>query len=184
MDRDAHTHSDITRVDPAGPESRTHRLTVGDLHVCRKAIDGATHRNGHGEVSRGRSSLPRPNAEGRPPRRGERRAESFNPRQYRNNSMDEQRQQRTEEAATLPTGFWEMLEKLTPKTTRPDPDGEEVVQTVGNPPAEPVHGEPRSSAAKDRQRALTRTSHGTGVRGSEPQPCLRAGEGQQGIARR
>lgn len=69
--------------------------------------------------------------------------------------MDEQRQQRTGEAATPPTGFWEMLEKLTPKVTRPDPDGEEVIQTVGNPPVQQVAGEPRSSAARDRQRALT-----------------------------
>ncbi len=69
--------------------------------------------------------------------------------------MDEQRQQRTGEAATPRTGFWEMLEQLTPKATRPDPDGEEVVQTVGNPPVQPVAGEPRSSAARDRQRALT-----------------------------
>ena len=61
------------------------------------------------------------------------------------------------------TCFWEMLQKLTPQATRPDPDGEEVVQTVGNPqvqPAsagvrQPVAGEPRSSTAKDRQRALT-----------------------------
>jgi RNA-directed DNA polymerase len=69
--------------------------------------------------------------------------------------MDEQWQQRTGEAATPSTSFWEMLEKLTPKPTRPDPDGEEVIQTVGNPPVQPVFGEPRSSAAKDRQRALT-----------------------------
>ena len=74
--------------------------------------------------------------------------------------MDEQWQQRTGEAATPSTGFWEMLEKLTPQATRPDPDGEEVIQTVGNPPpvereALPPLGEPRSSAAKDRQRALT-----------------------------
>jgi hypothetical protein len=48
--------------------------------------------------------------------------------------MDEQRQQRTAEASTPSTSFWEMLEKLTPKPTRPDPDGEEVVQTVGRPP--------------------------------------------------
>ena len=33
MDRDAHSHSDITRVNPAGPEPRTHRLTVGGLPV-------------------------------------------------------------------------------------------------------------------------------------------------------
>ena len=33
MDRDAHSHSDIARVNPAGPEPRTHRLTVGDLPV-------------------------------------------------------------------------------------------------------------------------------------------------------
>src|SRR5947209_12947834 len=76
--------------------------------------------------------------------------------------MDDKRQQRTGEAATEArasqtprTGFWEMLEKLTPKPTRPDPDGEEVVQTVGNPRVQPAVGEPRSSAAKDRQRALT-----------------------------
>jgi RNA-directed DNA polymerase len=81
--------------------------------------------------------------------------------------MDEQkRQQRTGEtrealppSASRPT-YWEMLEKLTPKATCPDPDGEEVVQTVGNPQAQPVQaqplaGEPRSSAARDRQRALT-----------------------------
>jgi hypothetical protein len=52
-----------------------------------------------------------------------------------------------------------MLEKLTPKLTRPDPDGEEVVQTIGRPPAQPEDmdriGEPPSSAAKARQRALT-----------------------------
>jgi len=84
--------------------------------------------------------------------------------------MDEKkRQQRTsearEEALPLPTSrptYGEMLEKLTPKATRPDPDGEEVVQTVGNPEAQPPEreaspllGEPQSSAARDRQRALT-----------------------------
>ncbi len=76
--------------------------------------------------------------------------------------MDEKRQQRTSAAATPRTDFWEMLAKLTPKLTRPDPDGEEVVQTVGNPPRQPAGREawppveePRSSAAKDRQRALT-----------------------------
>jgi RNA-directed DNA polymerase len=69
--------------------------------------------------------------------------------------MDEQWQQRTEEAETPPTGFWEMLEKLTPQATRPDPDGEEVIQTVGNPPVQRAVEEPGSSAAKDRQRALT-----------------------------
>ena len=78
--------------------------------------------------------------------------------------MDEpKRQQRTDEASMPRTGFWETLAKLTPEATRPDPDGEEVVQTVGNPPMQPVStgttqpaaGEPRSSAARDRQRALT-----------------------------
>ena len=54
-----------------------------------------------------------------------------------------------------PAGFWEMLEKLTPKPTRPDPDGAEVIQSVGNPEASPPVGEPRSSTARDRQRALT-----------------------------
>jgi hypothetical protein len=73
----------------------------------------------------------------------------------RDNSMDEQRQQRKHQAATPGTGFWEMLEKLTPKLTRPDPDGEEVIQTVGKAEALPPVGEPRSSAARDRQRALT-----------------------------
>lgn len=69
--------------------------------------------------------------------------------------MDEHWQQRKGEASKPRTGFWEMLEKLTPKPTRPDPDGEEVVQTVGNPQVQPAAGELRSSAAKDRQRALT-----------------------------
>ena len=76
--------------------------------------------------------------------------------------MDEQRQQRTAEVSTPPTSFWEMLEKLTPKPTRPDPDGEEVVQTIGRPLVQPADmeaspriGEPPSSAAKARQRALT-----------------------------
>jgi RNA-directed DNA polymerase len=76
--------------------------------------------------------------------------------------MDEQRQQRKRQGATPDTGFWEMLEKLTPQVTRPDPDGAEVIQSIGNSPAQPVKREalpsfeePRSSAAKDRQRALT-----------------------------
>src|SRR4051812_39227877 len=74
--------------------------------------------------------------------------------------MDEKRQQRTEEASTPPTSIWEMLAKLTPLRPRPDPDGEEVIQTVGNPQAEPVQaqpvaGESPSSTAKARQRALT-----------------------------
>jgi RNA-directed DNA polymerase len=70
--------------------------------------------------------------------------------------MDEiKRQQRTSEAIAPRRDYWEMLEKLTPKVTRPDPDGEEVIQTVGNPPVQPAVGEPRSPAAKDRQRALT-----------------------------
>src|ERR1039458_22558 len=41
MDRDAHTHSDITRVNPAGPEPGTHRLTVGGLHVCPYGLSTA-----------------------------------------------------------------------------------------------------------------------------------------------
>jgi RNA-directed DNA polymerase len=69
--------------------------------------------------------------------------------------MDEQRQQRQPEAAAPPTSIWEMLAKLTPVRPRPDPDGEEVIQTVGNPQAEPVVGESQTSTAKDRQRALT-----------------------------
>jgi RNA-directed DNA polymerase len=76
--------------------------------------------------------------------------------------MDEKRQQRTGGAAMSRTGFWEMLEKLTPQATRPDPHGEEVIQTVGNPQAAavgrevtPSVEESKSSAAKDRQRALT-----------------------------
>jgi RNA-directed DNA polymerase len=60
--------------------------------------------------------------------------------------MDDQGQQRTPEA-TL-TGFWEMLEKLTPQATRHDEDGKEVVQAV-------LIEKFPSSAAKDRQRALT-----------------------------
>ena len=82
--------------------------------------------------------------------------------------MDDTEQQRTAGAATPRTGFWEMLERLTPKVTRHDPDGEVVIRTVGNPPApagsppatvgagvNPPFEERRSSAAKDRQRALT-----------------------------
>lgn len=69
--------------------------------------------------------------------------------------MDERRRQRTEEAATPFTDFWEMRAKLTSKVTRPDPDGEEVIQSVGNPRVQPVAGEPISSSARDRQRALT-----------------------------
>ena len=60
--------------------------------------------------------------------------------------MDDHGQQRTREA-TL-TGFWEMLEKLTPQVTRHEEDGKEVVQAV-------LIEEFPSSAAKDRQRALT-----------------------------
>ena len=55
-----------------------------------------------------------------------------------------------------------MPEKLTPKATRPDPEGEEVFQTIGTPEAKapvreagPPVEEQRSPAAKDRQRALT-----------------------------
>jgi RNA-directed DNA polymerase len=124
-------------------------------------------RDGHGEVSRGRSSL-RQNA-GNPTVAASASSQSKGPNlltqgSNRNLSMDDsKRQQRTSEAATPRAGFWEMLDKLTPKVTRPDPDGEEVVQTVGNPlvqpvstgPQQPVAGEPRSSAARDRQRALT-----------------------------
>ena len=84
--------------------------------------------------------------------------------------MDEQRQQRKQEAEAPPASIWEMLAKLTPLRPRPDPDGEEVIQTVGNPRTEPtqakpmqaeptrenpVAGESPSSTAKDRQRALT-----------------------------
>jgi RNA-directed DNA polymerase len=60
--------------------------------------------------------------------------------------MDDHGQQRTREA-TL-TGFWEMLEKLTPQVTRHEEDGKEVVQAV-------LIEEFPSSTAKDRQRALT-----------------------------
>ena len=70
--------------------------------------------------------------------------------------MDEQeRQQRPGEKATSRPTYWEMREKLTPKVTRPDPDGEEVIQTVGQAQVLPGSGEPRSSAARNRQRALT-----------------------------
>jgi len=61
--------------------------------------------------------------------------------------MDDQGQQRIGEQIAPPT-FWEMLEKLTPKVTRREEDGTEVVQTV------PIE-EPTSFTAKDRQRALT-----------------------------
>ena len=44
-------------------------------------------------------------------------------------------------------GFWEMLEKPTPRSTRPDPYGEEVIRTVGNLEARPPAREPHSSAA-------------------------------------
>ncbi len=71
MDRDAHTHSDVTRVNPAGPEIKDTRLTVGDLHACPfETIVLVTVREGQGEVSRGRSSPPRQNAEGRTPCHG------------------------------------------------------------------------------------------------------------------
>jgi hypothetical protein len=169
MDRDAHSHSDITRVNPAGPEPRTHRLTVGDLPAClpRLSRDGAIRRNGQGEVSRGRSSPLRQNAEGRFPRHDGPRAESFNPGQYRNNSMSDQRPQRTEEAKP-PTTFWEMLEQLTPQVPRPDLGGEEVVQPAGHGEALPP---PRGVASAHGERPTTRldgTPHGTGVRDGEP----------------
>lgn len=61
--------------------------------------------------------------------------------------MSDQGQQRTE-GSRPPTTFWEMLQKLTPGATRPDPGGEEVVQPAGL-------GESSSLTAKDRQRALT-----------------------------
>jgi RNA-directed DNA polymerase len=54
--------------------------------------------------------------------------------------MEDQRRQRP--------AFWEMLEKLTPGVTRPGSDGEEVIQAI-------AHEEPRSTTAKNRQRALT-----------------------------
>ena len=61
--------------------------------------------------------------------------------------MDEQRPQR-------PT-YWEMLDKLTPKVTRPDPGSEEVIQPSGQGEALPPFEESPSATAKDRQRALT-----------------------------
>src|SRR5579862_696986 len=76
--------------------------------------------------------------------------------------MDDAEPQRTREAQTPRPTFWEMLEKLTPGVPRPGPDGEEVIRTVGTPQATPSAREvpppveeQRSSAAKDRQRALT-----------------------------
>jgi RNA-directed DNA polymerase len=81
--------------------------------------------------------------------------------------MDEQRQQRKGGAAASRPGFWEMLEQLTPQATRPDPHGEEVIQTVGDTRDQPVVEEelplmaaslieePGSSAARNRQRVLT-----------------------------
>ncbi len=76
--------------------------------------------------------------------------------------MDDTEQQRTPEAKGPRRTYWEMLDELTPKVPRPDPDGEEVFQTVGTPEATPPVQEAvppveeqRSSAAKDRQRALT-----------------------------
>jgi len=76
--------------------------------------------------------------------------------------MDDTEQQRTPEAKGPRRTYWEMLDELTLKVTRPDPDGAEVFQTVGTPEATPPAREAlppveeqRSSAAKDRQRALT-----------------------------
>ena len=77
--------------------------------------------------------------------------------------MDDSRQQRPTEAAKPPTTIWEMLAKLTPLATRPDPDGEEVFQSAGKAetgvpiPEAPVAAfeESKSSAARDRQRTLT-----------------------------
>lgn len=76
--------------------------------------------------------------------------------------MDDTEQQRTPEAKGPRRTYWEMLDELTLKVPRPDPDGEEVFQTVGTPEATPLAQEAvppveeqRSSTAKDRQRALT-----------------------------
>jgi RNA-directed DNA polymerase len=76
--------------------------------------------------------------------------------------MDDTEQQRTPEAKGPRRTYWEMLDELILKVPRPDPDGEEVFQTVGTPEATPPVQEAvppveeqRSSAAKDRQRALT-----------------------------
>jgi RNA-directed DNA polymerase len=69
--------------------------------------------------------------------------------------MDDAGQQRTSRALKPGTGYWEMLAKPTPHAPRPGPDGEEVVQTIGQPQGQPAFEEPQSSAAKDRQRALT-----------------------------
>ncbi len=157
MDRDAHTRSDCVAVNPAGPEPRTHDLP---WEVCGFVpIAGPPRRQRRGtetaEVSRGRSSsVARHKRRGRFPAEEQssacrigRRAESFNPRQYRINSMSDQRPQRTGEASPSTT-FWEMLEQLTQQAPRPDPGGEEVIQ-----PSE--SGESHPLTAKARQRALT-----------------------------
>jgi RNA-directed DNA polymerase len=56
--------------------------------------------------------------------------------------MEQERQQRP--------GFWEMLEKLTPESSRPESGGEEVIQTT-------ACEEPQEPWAYDRDRALTST---------------------------
>lgn len=76
--------------------------------------------------------------------------------------MDDTEQQRTDKAVTPCTNFWEMFAKLTPIVARPDSNGEEVFQTMEHPQPQaagredkPPVEEQRSSAAKDRKRALT-----------------------------
>lgn len=61
--------------------------------------------------------------------------------------MEDQGQQ-TKAERSAPTGYWEMLEKLTPIVPRHDEDSEEAIQTV-------IIEEFPSTTAKDRQRALT-----------------------------
>lgn len=158
MDRDAHTHSDITQVDPAGPELKDTTTYRGrsprssgfkrDIHpgnrmergVEKSAEAVVAHRDQTPRVATFVAVREGPNL--------------LTQGSIGRDSMDEaKRQQRTE--GDTPTSIWEMLARLTPLKARPEQDGEEVIQTVRTPEALPPVEEPRSSTAKDRQRALT-----------------------------
>jgi RNA-directed DNA polymerase len=85
-------------------------------------------------------------ADGNPQPRG-RRAESFDARQLRVDSMDVQQPQKMT--------FWEFVDKLHPGTPGLDPGSAEVIQPSGQEEALPPGGELQPSTAKARQRALT-----------------------------
>ena len=156
-------------VNPAGPATRDALLTSGGL-PCRPAKDhrGGNAAGGRGEVSRGRSSR-----RDQTPRVVTLVAVCEGPNLLTQGSP---LQLDGPPTTTDKTGRRGDAREANPR----EADSRQRRQG-GNPSCRcrevvRAHGEGTTTR-------LDRTSHGAGLRASEPQPCLRTGEGQQGSAR-